>query len=71
MSKQAFYDTVERYKDAVELADFMDESKAPKNPYRTILSEHKEIVKEITKADREDMKKKQAQVFLLTQQSLS
>lgn len=61
MSKQAFYITVERYKDAVELADFTDESKAPKNPHRTILSEHKEIVKEITKADREDMKKKQAQ----------
>jgi len=31
MSKQAFYITVEKYKHAVELADFMDESKAPKN----------------------------------------
>jgi hypothetical protein len=31
MSKRAFYITVEKYKDAVALADFMDESKAPKN----------------------------------------
>jgi len=32
MSKDAFYNSVEKYKDAVELADFIDESKAPKNP---------------------------------------
>jgi hypothetical protein len=31
MSKQAFYITVEKYKDAVALADFMDKSKASKN----------------------------------------
>jgi cytochrome c556 len=60
MSKDAFYNSVEKYKDAVELADFMDESKAPKNPHRTILSEHEGIVKEIIKEDREELKKKQA-----------
>lgn len=59
MSKRAFYITVEKYKDAVELADFMDESKSPKNPHRTILSEHEEIIKEIRKTDREELKKKQ------------
>ncbi len=40
MSKQTFYNTVERYKDAIDLPDFMDESKTPKNPYRKILPEH-------------------------------
>jgi hypothetical protein len=48
------YNSVEKYKDAVELADFMDESKAPKNPHRTILSEHEGIIKEIIKEDREE-----------------
>ncbi len=61
MSKQTFYDTIERYKDAVELTDFMDESKAPKNPHRTILPEHEEIIKGIIKSDREELRKKQHQ----------
>lgn len=60
MSKRAFYITVEKFKDAVELADFMDESKSPKNPHRTILSEHEEIIKDIIKTDHEELKKKQA-----------
>ena len=61
MSKQTFYDTIERYKDAVELTDFMDESKAPKNPHRTILPEHEDIIKDIIKSDREELRKKEHQ----------
>ncbi len=61
MSKQTFYDSIERYKNAIEIKDFMDESKTPRNPHRTILPEHKEIVKKIIKADQEELRKKQAQ----------
>lgn len=61
MSKQTLYDTIERYKDAVEPPDFMDESKTPKNPYRKILPEHKEEIKELVKTDRDELKKKQQQ----------
>jgi transposase len=59
MSKQTFYDTIERYKDAIELPDFKDESKTPKNPYRKILPEHEERIKELVKMDREELKQKQ------------
>ncbi len=55
MSKQTFYDTLERYKGAFELTDFMDESKTPKNPYRKILPEHEEKIKELVKIDREEL----------------
>ena len=61
MSKQTLYDTIERYKDATELPDFMDEAKTPKNPYRRILPEHEEKIKELVKMDREELKQKQQQ----------
>lgn len=61
MSKQTFYETIERYKNASDLTDFMDDSKAPKEPHRTILPEHKELVKNIIKVDREELRKKQNQ----------
>lgn len=61
MSKQTFYDTLERYKDAIELTDFTDESKTPKNPYRKILPEHEEKIKELVKIDREELKQEQQQ----------
>ncbi len=59
MSKQTFYDTLERYKDAIELIEFMDESKKPENPYRKILPEHEEKIKELVKIDREELKQEQ------------
>jgi putative transposase len=69
MSKQTFYYTIERYKDAIELQDFMDESKTPKNPYRKILPEHEERIKELVKKDREDLKQKQQEFEKKMEQS--
>jgi transposase InsO family protein len=61
MSKQTFYDTLEKFKEAAELLDFMDESKAPKNHYRKLLPEHEEKIKELVKTDRDELKQKQQQ----------
>jgi hypothetical protein len=41
-----------------DLGDFMDESRAPKNPRRKILGEHEERIKEIVRKNKEKKLKK-------------
>ncbi len=55
MSKQTFYNTINRYTHAKEERDYMDKSKAPKNPARKIKPEDKKMIQQMVKNDREHL----------------
>jgi len=55
MTKQTFYNTINRYSDAKEEKDFMDKSKAPKNPAKKLKPEDIEKIKQIVRNDREKL----------------
>ena len=55
MSKQTFYNTINRYRDARKETDFTDRSKAPKNPARKVGRNEIEKIREIVLKDRENM----------------
>jgi len=55
MSKQTFYNTINRYFGVKVVKDFMDKSKAPKNPARKLKPEDIEKIKGIVRNDREEL----------------
>lgn len=57
MSKQTFYNTVKRYSDAKEDRDYMDRSKAPKNPARKLKPEDIENIQQLVRNDRTELGK--------------
>lgn len=57
MSKQTFYDTVRRYRDAKEIGDYVDKPKAPKNPARKLTPDVVERIQRIVREDRTQLEK--------------
>ena len=58
MSEKTYYNTIKRYKNATYLEDFMDESRAPKDPRRKLSAEDIEFLIEIARDDILDLKKR-------------
>jgi len=57
MSKQTFYNTVQRYRDAKEDRDYKDKSKAPKNPAKKLTREVVGKIQQIVEDNRANLGK--------------
>ncbi len=53
MSRQTLYDTLRRYGHARSLKDFLDRSRAPRNPFRKVTPEHEAILVRLAREDRD------------------